>query len=365
MKVLILANNDTGLYKFRKELIEKLCEDNSVYIALPYGDLIEPLKELGCEYIQMEFNRRGTNPVKDIAQIYQYVKLIKKIKPDIVLTYTIKPNVYGGIACQIMKTPYISNITGLGTALENGGLLGWITTTLYKIGLSKSRCVFFQNSDNMEMFLKKQIAKGKTRLIPGSGVNLSYHGFVPYPKEQKDIRFLFVGRLMKDKGIWELLEAIADIRKENKHVSLDIVGWSDENCDDILHSAQQRGDIRYHGKQADVRPFYARCHCVVLPSYHEGTANVLLEASATGRPVIATRIPGCKETFSENITGFGCDVKNVESLCEAIKKFISLSSTQREEMGLAARTKIEAEYDRNLVIAAYQEEIELVSKNHS
>ena len=119
MKVLILANNDTGLYKFRKELIEKLCEDNSVYIALPYGDLIEPLKELGCEYIQMEFNRRGTNPVKDIAQIYQYVKLIKKIKPDIVLTYTIKPNVYGGIACQIMKTPYISNITGLGTIVCN------------------------------------------------------------------------------------------------------------------------------------------------------------------------------------------------------------------------------------------------------
>lgn len=362
MKVLILANNDAGLYKFRKELIEKLCETHTVFIALPYGEFIESLKELGCKYIPFEFNRRGTNPIADISQIRKYIKIIKEIKPDVVLTYTIKPNVYGGIACQITKTHYITNITGLGTAIENGGILSYISTSLYRIGLLKASCVFFQNNENREVFLKKKLVHCKTRLIPGSGVNLIYHNLVPYPNDNEGIRFLFVGRIMKDKGIGELIEAMERIRKEYKQVTLDVVGWSDEDYSEILKAAQQRGDIRYHGSQTDVRPFYAQCHCTILPSYHEGTANVMLESSATGRPVITTRVSGCKETFTEDVTGLGCDVKDVESLIVAMKRFIALSHSQREKMGLLARKKMEAEYDRNMVVNAYQEEIEFISR---
>ena len=203
MCIVILANSDAGLYKFRRELLEKICKKHNVIIILPYGEFIKGLEDIGCQYIPMEFNRRGKNPLEDIRQIKQYIHFIRKIKPDVVLTYTIKPNVYGGIACQLTNTPYICNITGLGTAVENGGLLHLITMRLYKYGLKKAACVFFQNKYNQSYFLQQNILYGKNRLIPGSGVNLSQYKYEDYPSESKGIRFLFVGRIMKDKGIGE------------------------------------------------------------------------------------------------------------------------------------------------------------------
>ena len=362
MRIVILTNADIGLYKFRKELVEKLCKEHEVYIVLPEGEFIAPLKQLGCKFIPFEFNRRGTNPIADFTQITRYIKLLKELKPDIVLTYTIKPNVYGGIACRMTEIPYIANVTGLGTTIENGGLLSFISISLYKVGLKGASCVFFQNKENQKLFVDRRIVKGKTRLIPGSGVNLQMHCVEPYPDDKGETRFLFVGRIMKDKGIGELLEAMKLIHKEYPNVTLDIVGWSDEDYSDALKKAEQDGSVRYHGLQSDVHPFYTNCHCAVLPSYHEGTANVMLEASSTGRPVITSRVPGCQETFDEGVTGFGCDVKSTESLVEAMRKFLSLSQEQRREMGFAARTKMKMEYDRNIVLEAYQEEIEINSK---
>ena len=362
MRIVILANADIGLYKFRKELVEQLCRDNEVFIILPDGEFIEQLKAIGCKFIQFDFNRRGTNPVADMGQVRRYIKLLKELKPDAVLTYTIKPNVYGGIACQVTKVPYIANVTGLGTTIENGGLLGFISTTLYQIGLKGASCVFFQNKGNQKLFIDKGIVKGKTRLIPGSGVNLETHNLEPYPDDKDGIRFLFVGRIMKDKGIEELLAAIKDIHRERKEVVVDIVGWSDEDYTDALKNAEKSGNIHFHGLQSDVHPFYTACHCAVLPSYHEGTANVMLEASSTGRPVITTRVPGCQETFDEGITGFGCEVKDSDSLKQAMLKFLSLSQEKRKEMGLAARAKMEKEYDRKIVLEAYKEEIERTKK---
>ena len=363
MRIVILTNADIGLYKFRKELIEQLCKEHEVYIVLPEGEYIEPLKQLGCKYIPFEFNRRGTNPIADLGQIRRYIVHLKELKPDVALTYTIKSNAYGGIACQLTKVPYIANVTGLGTTIENGGLLSFISKTLYKVGLKGASCVFFQNKNNQSLFENKGIVKGKTRLIPGSGVNLQMHWVEPYPDNKDGIHFLFVGRIMKDKGIGELLEAIHQIHIDYQDVTLDIVGWSDEDYSEALKKADQEGSIHYHGLQSNVHPFYASCHCAVLPSYHEGTANVMLEASSTGRPVITTRVPGCQETFDEGITGFGCEAKDTESLVEAMRKFLSTSQDRRREMGLAARNKMEMEYDRNIVIKAYQEEIEEIQKN--
>lgn len=365
MRIAILANADIGLYKFRKELVEQLCKKNEVYIVLPDGEFIDQLKSLGCKFVKFEFNRRGTNPISDLRQIKRYIKIIRKLKPDLVLTYTIKPNVYGGIACQRTRTPYIANVTGLGTTIENGGLLGFVSTTLYKAGLKKANCVFFQNRDNQRLFLEKKIVKGKTRLIPGSGVNLEMHNYESYPSEAEGIRFLFVGRIMKDKGIGELLEAIQKIHDSDKKIVLDIVGWSDEDYSEILKVAEEKGVVHYHGLQSDVHRFYRACHCAVLPSYHEGTANVLLEASSTGRPVIATRVPGCQETFEDGITGFGCDVKDTNSLIAAMNKFLSISHRQREGMGIRAREKMIREYDRNIVLDAYAEEIECIKQSLS
>ena len=358
MKVLVLANADIGLYKFRRELMEKLCAEHEVHIALPSGEFIEDLKALGCHYIPFEFDRRGMNPIADLMQIRRYRKLLKEVVPDVVLTYTIKPNIYGGRACRRAKIPFLPNVTGLGTTIENGGLMAKISTMLYKIGLKGAACVFFQNSDNERLFLDKKLVHGRTRVIPGSGVNLETHKMEPYPSDAEGIRFLFVGRIMKDKGIEELLEAIRKLHKRDKHIILDIVGWSDEDYNEALKTAEAEGAVHFYGLQKDVHPFYKNCHCAVLPSYHEGTANVMLEASSTGRPVITTRVPGCQETFDEGITGFGCEARNAESLIKAMTKFIETPQEKREAMGIAARQKMETEYDRSIVLKAYAEEIQ-------
>lgn len=357
MRITILTNSDIGLYKFRKELIEQLCIEHEVYIVLPKGEFIELLQQFGCRFIPFEFSRRGINPIEDIGQIKRYVKLLKELKPDVVLTYTIKPNIYGGLACQMTKIPYIANVTGLGTAVENGGLLSVILTSLYRFAMKRASCVFFQNKDNRKLFISRGIVKGKTMLIPGSGVNLRTNFIEPYPDDNSGIRFLFVGRIMKDKGISELLEVIRLLHQEYPNVTLDVVGRNEEDYSEALKKAEQEGAVHYHGFQSNVHSFYTRCHCVVLPSYHEGTANVLLEASSTGRPIITTRVAGCRETFDEGVTGFGCEAKDTKSLKEAMLRFLRIPQNERKNMGQAARLKMEEEYDRSIVIKAYKEEI--------
>ncbi len=362
MKLLILSNIDMGLYKFRKELLEEFVKSYEVFFCVPSGGFVEKICDLGCKYIPCNvLARRSTNPIKDCRLYKFYKEVLNKIKPDIVLTYTIKPNVYGGIACSLKKIPYISNITGLGTSIENGGVLAFISTTLYKLGLKRAQCVFFQNKDNQNLFFHKKIVKGRSCLIPGSGVNLNTHYYEPYPKNTNIIHFLFVGRIMKDKGIEELVTVMKDIHETRKDVVLDIVGFCDENYNDLLKKAEKDGVIINHGIQMDVHPYYKNCHCVVLPSYHEGMANVLLEASSTGRPVITTRVPGCRETYEEGITGLGCEARSIISLKEAILVFISLSNERREEMGKAAREKMVREYDRNKVVKAYMNELNNLS----
>ena len=358
MRILILANMDAGLFKFRKELIERIANENSVYFSVPNGEYVQKIINLGCEYIQCnKLDRRSKNPFKDFELLVYYKRVITDINPDVVLTYTIKPNVYGGIVCSMLRVPYIANITGLGTAIENGGLLSGITMSLYKLGLKCASCVFFQNRSNQKLFIDRRLVRVRTRVIPGSGVNTEDYKYERYPSDDEGIRFLFVGRIMKDKGIDELLLAFSKLQKKHPKVYLDIVGFCDEDYLDILHNAETNGNLVFHGFQQDIHPFYNKCHCAVLPSYHEGTANVMLEASASGRPVITTRVPGCQETFDEGLTGFGCEAKSAKSLYAAMVKFMSLPNEQRKQMGRAARDKMIKEYDRNLVLQAYLEEI--------
>ncbi len=356
MRILIFANNDTGLYLFRRELIETLINvGHSVAISVPAGQYSENLKALGTTLLETKINRRSTNPFADYKLYHSYRSILRNYHPDISLTYTIKPNVYGGIACQKEHIPYIANVTGLGTSIENGGILSRISLYLYKKGLRGAKCVFFQNSTNQRFFVDRGIvSKEKTQLIPGSGVNLDSFPLEPYPSEENGIRLLFVGRIMRDKGIEELLTAITSIHKEYPHVTLDIVGpMEEENWEEAIHTAEAAGVVRYHGLQKDVRPFYKNCHCVVLPSYHEGMANVLLEASATGRAVIATNVPGCRETFEQGVTGLGCNAKDFNSLYRAMKEFLIMSHTTRVQMGRYARLRIEQLFSRDIVIHKY------------
>lgn len=359
--ILILANDIGGLYLFRRELLEELNKTRKVIICAPDGKYAERFIDLGCIFLPNDrLARRSTNPLKDLSLVKYYRSVLEQVRPDVVLTYTIKPNAYGGVVCGLWKVPYISNITGLGTSIENGGLLALISTTLYKVGLRKAECVFFQNEASRALFIEKGIVRGKTRLVPGSGVNLQQHYAEPYPDETEGIRFLFVGRVMKDKGVGELVEAFKRIHQQYPNVTVDIVGPQEEDYSAAFETA---GDaVHYLGPQTDMHSFYKNCHCAVLPSYHEGTANVMLEASSTARPVITTRVPGCAKTFDEGITGFGCEAKDTDSLIAAIEQFLKLSTEERAQMGLNARAKMESEYDRQLVIDAYLDEIEQTEK---
>ena len=361
MKLLIITNSINGLHSFRKELVEAFLKENEVFICAPHGEQESCFIIMGCGFIPCMFlRRRGINLVQDMKLIRFYSSIIKHIKPDIVLTYTIKPNVYGGLLCRRKGIPYIANVTGLGTSIENGGPLAMLTKSMYKIGLKKTCCVFFQNDSNRQFFTTEGIVQEHTRLLPGSGVNLDRHCQEPYPQDDSMVRFLFVGRMMRDKGIGELLQAIDQLHQEKSNCILNIVGSFEEDYSDIVNRLEKAGFVHYYGPKSDVHPFYKNCHCVVLPSYHEGMSNVLLEASATGRPVIATRVPGCRETFDEDITGLGCEAQDTGSLFQAMKKFMSLSMIEREKMGLAARAKMEREFDRNIVIRAYLDEIQTI-----
>lgn len=358
LKVLILANDTTYTFNLRSELIERLLADGcSVVVASQNLLHQDKLIGLGCRLVNIKTNRHGTNPLTDLILLIRYIKLLMNEKPDVVLSYNIKPNVYGGLACRLTNVPCIANVTGLGTSIENGGLLSILTVTLYRIGLKKAKCIFFQNKENMKFFEKKKIVHGNHRLIPGSGVNTEKHCMEEYPSEESGLRFLFIGRIMKDKGIDELLTAIRTVHEKYPDIKLDIVGNCDENYENTLNNAVKEGYIAYHGQQCDVHPFIKNAHCTVLPSYHEGMANVLLESASTGRPVIASRIPGCIETFDEGITGIGFEARNARSLTEAMERFIQLPWKEKMEMGIQARNKMKHEFDRNIVIKAYLEEI--------
>lgn len=361
MRILVLANFGMGLFKFRKELLEGLIsKNNEVYISLPNDEYVPKLEKLRCKFIESYLDRRGTNPITDMKLLLHYINIIKRIKPDIVLTYTIKPNVYGGMACSITKTPYLTNITGLGTSVENKGLIQKITLMLYRVGLKKSLCVFFQNNHNKKFFVNNKIVKSKTRLIPGSGVNLEEHNFEEYPEDDKTFRFLFIGRIMKAKGIDELLQAAKKIKEAYPYVQFDLIGDVEEDYTQQLVELNKKGIIKYHGHQDDIHSFIKKSHAIVLPSYHEGTANVLLESASSGRPVLASKVPGCIEAFDEGVSGFGFKVKNVDSLIETIITFIELPYEKKKNMGFAGRRKMEKEFDRNFVINAYTNEIDMI-----
>lgn len=352
-KILFLANLDTMIYNVRLELVKALIsKGHKVLFACPFGDRTEEMISMGCKHVNVEMSRHGTNPFKEIKILKAYKKIIKEEKPDVVLTYSIKPNVYGGMACKSLKIPYIANVTGLGDSIENGGLMSKIMLFLYKKGIKKAKKVFFQNAENQEFFVKKKIVRGNYELLPGSGVNLENFSYLEYPND-KEVRFLYAGRITKDKGVEELAKAVEYITTKYENVYFDIVGGLDKGLNPFTASNK----CVLHGHQREIKKYLEKAHAVILPSYHEGMANVLLEGSACGRPILATVVSGCKETFNEGITGFGFEPKSVDSLILAIEKFLELSFEEKVAMGKEGRKKMEKEFDRNIVVSKYLEEI--------
>lgn len=360
MKVLIVANADIGLYKFRKELLEELVKNNEVYIALPKGEFYKDLLAIGCKYVITELDRHGTNPIKELKTVFDYKKIMKSIKPDIVFTYTIKPNVYAGMACASLNIPYVANITGLGTAVENPGLMQILTTNLYKYGLRKAQKVFFQNTENRDFFVKKGVVKRSYDLLPGSGVNLKNYTVSEYP-DGSTVDFVFVSRIMKEKGIEQYLEAAREIKKRHPETRFHICGFCEQNYEKILKEMSDEGIIIYHGLVKDMAAIYRQMGCTIHPTYYpEGLSNVLLESSASGRPIITTNRSGCREVVDDGINGYVVEEKNSKDLIDKIELFLEKSVEERKQMGLAGRKKVEIEFDRQIVIDKYLAELKSI-----
>lgn len=353
MKILILTNHSYMLFQFRRELIEKLLENNKIVIGTPFGDHIADFRAMGCRMLDIPIDRRGINPKTDLELYKQYKRVIKEEKPDKVITYSIKPNIYAGFACRIEKIPYYVNVQGLGTAFQKKGL-ATVVTMMYKVALKKAQRVFFENEANAQEFINRRILKeDKIVVLHGAGVNLEKFVYQPYPREDDGIHFLYLGRIMKEKGMDELFQAAKNLKaKYGDKIVFDIVGFFEDEYKATVEQLEKDGIIVFHGFQADPRPFYAMAHCVVLPSYHEGMSNVLLEAAATGRAVITSDIPGCREAIEDDKNGFLVEVKSSDKLEKAMEKFLSCSMDERRNMGLYGRAYMERVYDKKLVVEA-------------
>lgn len=350
-KILILSNHYNTLRIFRRELIIRLAQDgHKILIAIPQcePEYKKVLEEYGASVCFVEMERRGMNPIKDIKLIETYKGLIAEFKPDKVIAYTIKCNIYGGYACKKQNIPFYANITGLGSAFQGNGKMRRLVSSMYKHSLDKAEVIFFENAGNRDTLLEDGIVrKEQTVVMPGAGVNLDEFCYCPYPDDKDGVTFLFVGRIMQEKGVDELFEAIEYICGKYPKTAFEFIGWyEDDYYKEKIEAMQAKGYVHYDGWQAEVRPFYEKCHCIIHPSWHEGMSNTLLEGAACGRPLITNRIHGCMEAVDEGVNGFLCKKKSTESVKENLERFLNLSNEQRRQMGVAGREKMKRDFDK-------------------
>jgi galacturonosyltransferase len=357
-KILILVNRDFVLYNFRLELVERLLKEGyEVYISLPYGAKVDEMVQMGCSFIPTEIDKRGKNPLKDMRLIHRYEEIYEQIKPDMILMYTTKVDIYGGLMARLKKIKYIVNVSGLGTALENKNILQKLIIILYKEAIKRAKCVFFQNAENQEFFSRHHIYKGKQKLIPGSGVNLERWSLLNYPDDKNGVEFVFIARIIKEKGIEDYLYVAEVIHKEYPKT---VLGPCDGDYKEILSVYNNKGIIKYHGEVKDTQLYLKNVHCTIHPSFYpEGISNVLLESAASGRPVITTDRSGCMETVENRITGFIFPQRNRAKLLECVRDFMEMDNKERKNMGINGRKKMEREFDRNIVVESYMEEIDI------
>lgn len=365
--VTLLTNNDDDIYCFRKELIDGILGAGyDMLISCPYGEKFELMKDYQYIYDDPIIDRRGTNVVADFKLLLHYRKLFNKYRPDVVLTYTAKPGVYGSIAARMCGIPYINNVTGFGSVLKKTGIMRKFIMWLFKFAYSKADCVMFQNSTNMKLAQKAGMVKGECKLIPGSGVALERYPVQNYPEggdgiTGEPIRFNYIGRILHDKGVDDYIACAKQIKKKYPNTEFNMLGFiepTESHYEKDLKELQKQGIIVYHGSQKDVKPFIKRAHAIIHPStYGEGMSNVLLENASSGRPIITTDNPGCKETVKNGVSGFIYHGGKVNELVSTIEKFLSMSNDDRKNMGLLGRNRVEERFSRQIVVDAYLEKI--------
>ena len=359
-KILIVTNHSYMLWRFRRELIEELMKDNEVVLIMPFVGHENDFMKMGLKCINTPVDRRGLNPFKDLELYKIYRKIITEEKPAQVITYSIKSNIYAGYICSQKHIPYYANVQGTGTAFQKKWLAR-IVTIMYRLALGSAEKVFFENEANLRTFLDRRIIpEAKTVLLSGAGINLETYNYSRYPGNTT-VHFLFLSRIMKEKGIDEVFYSVRKLKEEGRDFFLDIVGFFDdeEGYETEVTELEWLGIAKYHGFQEEPRPYYQAADCVVLPSYHEGMSNVLLEAAAIGRPLITSDIPGCREAVEDGASGFLVEAGNSESLLAAMRRFLDLPVAERERMGIYGRRKMEKDFAKEMVVEMTVKAIDL------
>ena len=358
-RVLFLSNHFITLHAFRKELIQRLVEDgHEVYLSLPEDPDNKFFEELGCHIVITEIDRRGVNPVKDMKLIAFYRKMIPEINPDVIFSYTIKPNIYGSLVTN-GKYRQVCNITGTGATFLEDTPVARICKNLYRMSVKKAYKVFFQNTGDRDFFVENRMIGFNYEMLPGSGCNLEEHPYTEMPDEGV-VRFLFIGRVMKLKGIDEYLKAAEILKTKYPNTEFIIAGWNEEEeYKKIVAEYQKNGFVNYIGFRNDINDWIAKCNCTVLPSHGgEGVPNVLLESAAMGRICIGTNIPGTANVIDDGVTGYLFEKCDVDGHVTAMEKVITMDADERSTMGLAGHEKVKAEFDREIVIQKYVDEVE-------
>lgn len=364
-KILLVANTAWTIYNFRFGLINELVNQGYEVFVVGAKDFdTEKFKEIGIKFIELDIDRKGTNPLNDLKLLKNYRKIFKQINPDYIFNFTIKPNIYGTLAARGLNIPIINNVTGLGETFLKENMLSKVIRSLYKLSFKYPQKVFFQNDDDMGLFLEKKLVKKEIcGRLPGSGVNIER--FKPHNKEKIDekIRFLFIGRVNPEKGVYILKEAAEKIKLNNKNVEFQILGkiFKDDSkaiSEEELMEWSKKGIINYLGTSNDVRIQIKKADCIVLPSYYrEGVPRTLIESGAMGKPIITTDNVGCRDMVDHGYNGFICKSKCVDSLVEQIEKFLKLTQDERDSLGRNGRIKVEKEFDEKIVIQKYLREL--------
>lgn len=359
MRIAIVLNTSWNIYNFRMNFIRALtAQGHEVHTIAPADEYTPLLEEAGCIHHRITMDSRGANPIKDSALIAELFLTYRRVRPDIILHYTIKPNVYGTLAAAMLGIPVVNNVCGLGTVFLKDDIVSYVAMFLYKISFRFARKVFFQNPDDLALFLKRNLSPAHTAdLLPGSGIDLSHFTPSNY-KRNETFTFLLISRLITDKGVLEYIDAVKKLRSKGVKARFQVLGAMDPEHKrgiqiDVINEWINDGIIEYLGTTDDVRSHIYNADCIVLPSYREGTPRTLLEAASSCKPIIATDVPGCNHVVKDQFNGLLCKLKDPDDLAEKMEQMSMLADTQLEILGKNGRTKMEAEYDESLVINKY------------
>lgn len=359
--ILISINTSWNIVNFRSSLVRALqAQGYRVVSASPPDAYTERLRTLVDQHIDLPMDNAGTSLRRDFRLACNYLRMLRTVKPDALLTYTIKPNIYGTLAARVAGVPVIANVSGLGTAFIRTNWLTQMVKLLYRFALRHAVCVFFQNSEDRDLFVSMKLVRPeKTALLPGSGIDLKYFLPVGTPRDAAvPVSFVLIARLLWDKGIGEFVEAARMVKASHPHIIFRLVGpIGVANKTAVPASAIEdwvrEGVIEYLGETDHVRDIMAQHDCVVLPSYREGMSRVLLEAAAMGKPLIATDVPGCRQVVEHGVNGLLCKPYDAADLAARMLEFIACNTEQRTAMGQQSRAKAEREFDEQQVIDAY------------